>query len=128
MASSIQLHTIVFVGLHWIYLLYYCGDISYWEISLYVVSHSSQIYLSYSKNWWVFHPSCLEGFPRVSLVSHGWLIYMTDLWRLFMWMIYLWDLYVAYILMWLMYSWYSYMYSIFICGWFMRFTCAEIDR
>ena len=27
-----------------------------------------------------FHPMSLEGFPRVFLVSYGWLTYMADLW------------------------------------------------
>ena len=88
MASLIQLHTFVFARLHWISLLYCCGDIYYWEICLCVVNHSLQIYLSYSKNLWVFHPPCLEGFPRVYIASHGLLIYMDDLWRWFIWMIY----------------------------------------
>ena len=82
MASSIQLHTVVFVGLHWISLLYRWGDISYRAICLCVVNHPLQIYLSYSKNCWIFHPLCLEGFPRVYLVSYGWfmeLIYVSDL-------------------------------------------------
>ena len=55
-----------------------------------------------------FHPPCLEGFPKVYLVSDDWLIYMDDLWSWFMWLIYLWDLYVDDIFMWLIYSWYSY--------------------
>ena len=94
MPCSIQLHTVVFAWLHWISLLYYCGDISYQTIFLFVVNHSLQIFLSYSHNFWFFHPPCFEGFPRVYLVSHGWLIYMDDLWSWFMWLIYLWDSYV----------------------------------
>ena len=115
MASSIELHTIVFGGLHWIYLLYYCGDISYIEIYLCVINHSLQIYLSYSKNCWVFHPLCLEGFARVYLVSHGWLIYMADLWSWFIWLIYGDDLcgwYIYEIYMWFIYLWDSYVADI----------------
>ena len=104
MASSIQLHTIVFARLHWIYLLYCCGDISYQEILLCVVSHSLQIYISYSKNCWVFHPPCLEGFPKVYLVSYGWLFYVVDL---FMRFIYCW-------------------YKIFIGGWYKYYYVADI--
>ena len=101
MERSIQLHIVVFVGLHWISLLYYYGDISYRTICLFVVNHILQIYLSYSKNCWVFHPPCLEGFPMVYLVSYGWLIY-----EIHMWFIYLWYLYVANIKihMWLIYE------------------------
>ena len=95
MESSIKLHTIVFAGLYWISLLYCCGDISYQEIWLCVVNHSLQMYLSYSKNCLVFHPLCLEGFPKVHLVFYGWLIYMVELWSWFMWLIYLWYSYVA---------------------------------
>ena len=136
MSSSIQLHTFVFVSLHWISLLYYCGDISYQANCLCVVNHSLQIYLSYSKNWWVFHPSYLEGFPKVYLVSYGWLfyvddvfmrfiygwymwwiymsmIYMTNLCRLFMWLIYLWDLHVVDIFMRFTCGWYIHMLPIY---------------
>ena len=114
MISLIQLHIVVFAGLHWISLIYYWGDISYQSIFLCVVNHSLQIYLSYSMNCWIFYPLCLEGFPRVYMSLswlidlYGWfmeLIYMTDLWRWFMWMIYLWDLHVANIFMWHMYLW-----------------------
>ena len=90
MESSIQLHTIVFAGLQWISLLYYCGNIFYRAICLCLVNHSLQNYLSYSKNCWFFHPPCLKGFPNVYLVSHGWLIYMANLWSWYMWFIYLW--------------------------------------
>ena len=125
MASSIQLHTNVFIGLHWIYIIYFCGDIYYLEILLCVVNHSLQIYLSYSKNCWVFHPSCLEGFPRVYLVSHSWLNYMVDLWRWFMWVIYFWDLHVADIFMRFTCCWYIHMwliYKIHMCSnWSIKF-------
>ena len=130
MESTIQLHTIFFMGLHRISLFYSCGDVSYREICLCVVNDSLQIYVSYSKNFLVFHPSCFEGFPKVYLVSHGWLFYMVYLWRWFIWLNYEDDLcgwYICEIYMWLIYLWYSHVADIFICGWFMRHICAEID-
>ena len=78
---NIQLCTIVFAWFHWIYLLYYWGDISYGAICLCVVNHSLQIYLPYSKICWVFHPLCLEGFPMVDWFI--WLIYVVDLFMRF---------------------------------------------
>ena len=76
-----NLHSVVFAGFLWTSLLYCCGDISYQVICLCVVNHSRQIYLSYSKNCWVFHPPYLDGFPRVYLVSCG---------DCFMWLNYSW--------------------------------------
>ena len=92
-----SLNSVVFAGLLSISLLYCCADISYRAIQWCVLNDSLQIYLSYSKNCWVFHPPCLEGFPRVYLVSYGWLNYMVDL------------------------------FIRFICGWLMRLVCVEID-
>ena len=71
------------IMMYWISLLYCWGDISYRTICLSVVNHSLQIYLSYSNNCWVFHPLCLEGFPRVYLVSYGWLFCVADLFMRF---------------------------------------------
>ena len=103
-----KFNTFFFARLHWISLLYCWGDVSYQEFFLCVVNPSLQIYLSHSNYCWVFYPPCLEGFPRVYLVSHGWLIYMADLYGWFMWLIYL---------------WYSHVVDIFICVWFMKYTC-----
>ena len=76
-----NLHSVVFAWFLWISLLYCCGDIYYHEFCWCVVNHSLQIYLSYSKNWLVFHPLCLKYFPRVYLVYYG---------DCFMWFIYFW--------------------------------------
>ena len=61
------------------------------------VNHSLQIYIyiSYSKNCWVFHPPCLEGFPIVYLVSYGWLFYVANLFMRFIYGWYMWLIYMS---------------------------------
>ena len=97
MASSIQLHTNVLQGC--IGSLFSTVEvISYPEICLCVVNHYLQIYLSYSKNCWIFVSFVFGGFSQ-GISCLLWLInlcgcYICDI---CMWMIYLWDSHVTYL-------------------------------